>query len=236
MTASPKAPDNTCLYAIGDIHGRVDLLQQLYQKIKDDASQRSASRKVIVYLGDYVDRGMESKEVVDILLNPPLPEFKHYPIRGNHEDAMLNVLAGQMPVASWQIWGGLATLKSYGVTASLDKEGLVVSDFNARVPDTHQTFLHNLPYYHIEGDYLFVHAGLMPEVALEDQSVGDMTMIREECYLSDYDFGKTIVFGHTVFDKPLVRNGRIGIDTGAYASGILTCLVAEGPDFDFITT
>ena len=237
----PSIPEDTCIYAIGDIHGRSDLLIKIHKLILEDSKSRKSSRKVLIYLGDYIDRGSDSKEVIDILINHPLQGFEKIYIKGNHEYFMMLFLEGHDVGKSWLKWGGEATLHSYGV-ALRDKNGqrpdynIMKESFDKNIPEDHKIFLNSLDNYHTEGDYLFIHAGLRPEIPIEEQNINDMVSIREEFFNSTYDFGKTIIFGHTIFDKPFIKKGKIGIDTGAYATGELTALILEEKEQHFINT
>lgn len=237
---APRCPDGTRIYAIGDIHGRDDLLIRLHDRIIDDARTRPISNPIVVYLGDYVDRGPGSSQVIDLLISEPLPGFAGIYLKGNHEDMMLNFLDGP-PALGWLLNGGIATLASYGVTAGrlalyfADLDG-VQRDLCAAIPPAHRRFLHGLQMMYTAGDYAFVHAGVRPGVDLAAQKPADLMWIRDKFLLSKKDFGKVIVHGHTIAEKPQVCANRIGIDTGAFASDQLTCLVLEGGDRRFLQT
>jgi serine/threonine protein phosphatase 1 len=238
---APATPDGTRLYAIGDIHGRADLLRRLHRLIEADAGGRPPARNVVVYLGDYVDRGLESRAVIELLLSAPLPGFECVHLLGNHENFLLRFLEDISVGPNWLTYGGRETLMSYGVkpplptvdTAELER---AQHDFVACLPAAHLDFLNRLRVSHTEGDYLFVHAGVRPGVALAEQSVEDLLWIRDEFLLSNADFTKMVVHGHTIAAEPEVRRNRIGIDTGAYLTGTLTCLVVEGTDKRFLQT
>lgn len=236
-----KAPDGTRVYAIGDIHGRADLLTELHEMIQTDSARYAGLRRVLVYIGDYVDRGLQSKEVIDIIIAQPLAGFEIVHLKGNHEDLMLDFLEDTRNADIWLENGGKATLYSYGVQS----DGNVASDERLeatrkilleKIPKRHLEFLNNLSPWHIEGDYLFVHAGIRPRVALDDQDDREMLWIRDEFLSSNADHGKTVVHGHSISWKPEIKKNRIGIDTGAFASGILTCLVLQGAGRTFLHT
>lgn len=236
MSKQYTPPEGTCIYAVGDIHGRLDLLARMHRLIMQDKAERKAERFVLVYLGDYVDRGAHSREVVEALIQAPLEGFEVVHLKGNHEHAMLQFVAthGQNP--AWLFWGGLATLANYGVaTRGISYEAMAAS-LAEKMPQQHRDWLEALPYYHIEGDYLFVHAGIRPRQPIEKQKPDDMMTIRDEFFNSSQVFEKTVVFGHTVFDAPLHLPDRIGIDTGAYATGVLTTLVLQGTERGFLQT
>jgi serine/threonine protein phosphatase 1 len=237
--APPRAPEGSRIYAIGDIHGRADLLRTMHQLIHEDAYERQAARNVVVYLGDYVDRGPASAEVIDILLNEPLPGFEHVHLAGNHEDTLIRFLSDTSVAGLWLEYGGDATLYSYGIKpprinpSDLDR---AQQEFRESLPDRHFRFMSELKLTHCEGDWFFVHAGVKPGVGLEAQQPQDALWIRGEFLNSDADFGKIVVHGHTVTQEPEVRRNRIGIDTGAFMSGHLTCLIIEGERWSFLQT
>ena len=229
------APEATRIYAIGDIHGRADLLRELHSKIRADADGQPLYRKIIVYLGDFVDRGKDSKEVVDILIDEPLADagFETKCLLGNHERSMLNFLEDPIAGPNWVIYGGEATLLSYGVghprgNGMDDRWTLIRDRLFDGIPIDHLGFFKSLEPGHIEGGYLFVHAGIRPGVPLEKQDLRDMLWIRDDFLMSKADHGFCVVHGHTVSTEPDFHPNRIGIDTGAYSSGKLTCLVLEG--------
>ena len=237
----PSAPPETRIYAIGDIHGRADLLRTLNGLIRDDAASRRAPRSVVVYLGDYVDRGPHSREVIDLLLAAPPAGFEHIHLRGNHEDFMLRFLADVSVGPSWLSNGGRETLESYGVDppglfAGTDALELALRALAARLPAAHVEFLRSLRLLHEEGDFCFVHAGVRPGVPLEQQREQDLLWIRDEFLSSNAEFGRIVVHGHSITPVPDVRRNRIGIDTGAFRSERLTCLVLEGSEWAFLQT
>ncbi|MCE2509408.1 MAG: serine/threonine protein phosphatase [Alphaproteobacteria bacterium] len=239
--AKAKIPNGTVAYAIGDIHGRVDLLEELQAKIQEDARTQAGKRHVVVYLGDYVDRGLTSREVIDRLIEDPLPGFESVHLKGNHEDAMLKFLHDTDIAPGWLAYGGDATLYSYGVTVprsplTPDKLSTMQAEFARKLPGRHLEFLSALDLRHEEGDYFFVHAGVRPGRSLEEQSEEDLLWIRDAFLFSADDFGKIIVHGHTISPKPEFQPNRIGIDTGAFASGVLTCLVLDGTEQRILQT
>ena len=237
----PHVPNGTLVYAVGDIHGRVDLLEKMHTAILKDSLDVACERKVVVYLGDYIDRGPHSKKVVDVLLEKPLKGFEPVHLIGNHEAFLIEFLKDIEAGPGWFFNGGLATLASYGIkfgradeldVATLER---IRDDFMKKVPQAHLDFFHKLAFTRTEGDYFFVHAGVRPGVALDNQTDEDMLWIREDFLGSEQDFGKIVVHGHTITWEPDIRPNRIGIDTGAFASGILTALVLEGREQDFLT-
>ncbi len=236
-----RAPEGARIYAVGDIHGRVDLLGRMHEMIAADIRDRKPKRAVAVYLGDYVDRGDRSRDVLDLLLHEPLREAERVHLRGNHEDFMLTFLADPGVGELWLRNGGDATVFSYGVgmPAVADRDQryrLMRDDLDAKLPRDHRAFLQTLPLFHVEGDYGFVHAGIRPGRALEDQVPDDALWIRSEFLDSKADHGRCIVHGHTITPEVDVKPNRIGIDTGAYYSGKLTCLVLDGDSRSFLQT
>lgn len=233
-----SAPDDTVVYAIGDVHGRLDLLEDLERKITRDAEGRNASRKVLVYLGDFVDRGYQSREVLDHLLAPGPAGFERVFLQGNHEEFLLRFLDDSSVARSWFSNGGLETMMSYGVEVSMSAADTsrVQANFKSALPDEHRAFLEALPSMHKEGDYVFVHAGIRPGVALDAQDPKDLRWIRGDFLEDTRDHGAVIVHGHTVEENPVSRPNRIGIDTGAYATSELTCVVLSGREREFLST
>ena len=225
-----RAPPNSCIYAIGDIHGRVDLLDALYRRI--EADQTTAERRVVVHVGDYVDRGDRSRAVIDLIMSRPLAGFEWVTLRGNHEQLMLDFLDNPGVGTLWFTNGGDATLASYrvGLKGGSDRDTVMLrlqQEFRDKLPPAHRDFLQSLKLMHWEGDYLFVHAGIRPGVPLYAQADQDMLWISEEFLDSGADHGACVVHGHTIREQPQFKSNRIGIDTGAFMTGRLTCLVLE---------
>ena len=243
------APRGSTIYAVGDIHGRIDLLDALLGKIADDARNDKSPRRVLIFLGDYVDRGAGIFQVVERLSTLSetgdfeiFRQFDLHFLKGNHESSLIEFLDTGDHTDSWMDMdnGGGETLKSYGVDAS----GLLAGgnltrmrrDLQAAMPDRHLEFLRNLALHHEEGDYFFVHAGVRPGVALDVQDPFDMLWIRQEFLSCRADFGKIIVHGHSPNSEPAIKNNRIGIDTAAYYSDCLTALVLQGTRRRFLQT
>ncbi len=226
------APEGVRLYAIGDIHGRDDLLADLMARIEDDARRREPARNVLVYLGDYIDRGLQSRQVLDRLVAGPPRGFEAIYLKGNHEAAMLEFLDDADFGRTWKYYGGLETLHSYGInelTLSDNPDDFVrARDHLEQVlPSSHRKFLENLVLSAEFGDYFFAHAGVCPGIDLSRQVEDDLLWIRDAFLNSDQWFGKVVVHGHTPREKPVFRSNRIGIDTGAYMTNVLTCLALE---------
>ena len=227
-----RVPEGSRVYGIGDIHGRHDLLTALRERILSDAEAADRMRRVVVYVGDYVDRGPDSRDVIDLLVEEPLPGFESVYLLGNHEAFLLKFLEDESVGLLWMMNGGAATCRSYGVDPQaaphfVDRMLWLQEELRARMPPAHMAFLDELTLSHVEGDYLFVHAGLRPGVSLEDQDPEDLTWIREPFLSSDRDHGKIVIHGHTPTSDPVLRPNRIGIDTGACFGGQLTAVVLE---------
>jgi serine/threonine protein phosphatase 1 len=227
------------VYAVGDIHGRLDLLDSIHQLIvKDSAAGPSA--RIIVYVGDYIDRGPDSKGVIDRLLAPKLDGFKARHLRGNHDQSLLDFLRNPTHYRLWKDYGARDTLTSYGVAPPRfdNDEALTAArdELAVALPPAHREFLEGLRLSFEIGDYFFAHAGVRPGLPLAKQLPDDLMWIREEFLTSTADFGKVVVHGHTPGQEPQRRRNRIGIDTGAYATGRLTCAVLEGAECRFLHT
>lgn len=233
VAVKPFVPAGERIYCIGDIHGRLDLLQRLHQLILEDATDHSGE-KTLVYLGDYIDRGGQSKEVIDLLLDTPLVGFKQVYLRGNHEQTLLDFLQHPWAVATWLTYGGRATLNSYGVATSLEPSRPQLDDMRDeleyRLPQSHLEFYQHLWLMHLAGGYCFVHAGIRPGVSLQEQRNEDLLWIREDFTESNATHEHIVVHGHTITPEVEWRPNRIGIDTGAFSTGVLTCLVLEGAE------
>lgn len=225
------------VYAIGDVHGRLDLLGPLLHDIARDAvATRPPERPLLVLLGDYVDRGPDSRGVIDLILQMQADAtFEVAALKGNHEEALLQFLDDPTFAAKWLEHGGAATMVSYGVpplASRADADGWtkVRDAFAAALPPQHLRFYRTLELVRVVGDYAFVHAGVRPGVALEQQSERDLLWIRYEFLDDRGPFGKVIVHGHTPTEEPQVLKHRIGLDTGAYATGVLTAVRLYGEE------
>ncbi len=245
---SPLIPDGTRVYAIGDVHGRADLLGRLLENIAGDAtnspgknpskSPKNGVKNVLIMLGDLVDRGADSCGVLE-LLAARLPkkiakEFEIVMLRGNHEVMMMDFIRGAEDAYDWLGNGGIETLESYGMDPhdrDIDELG---AEFKQKLPESHLKLLRKMKLRHRIGDYVFVHAGIRPGVALKDQDKDDLVWIRHSFLDSKVDFGFVVVHGHSIRRAPEIRPNRIGIDTGAWISGRLTALVLEGEERRFI--
>jgi serine/threonine protein phosphatase 1 len=230
---------DTRIYVIADIHGRADLLQKLLKAIEKDAREHDASRRILVTLGDYIDRGPESRKVIETLVHLPLSNFTAKHLCGNHEDMFLAFLEDPEEGLLWISNGGWSTLLSYGFSVAelpdtMDDLPRVRDQILQRMPKSHLGFLRALKFsYHLNG-YFFVHAGVRPGVALDAQDEEDLLWIREEFLFSNKDFSKIVVHGHSMVSKPEIHKNRIALDTGAFHTGKLTCLVLNGKNRYFL--
>ena len=227
-------------YVVGDIHGRVDLLEHLLAKIHADLQRRPARKTLLVFVGDLIDRGPSSAQVIERLRCYRRDGVRPVFLLGNHEEVLLRVLAGDPSVVdSWLKFGGVQCLQSYGVTlARLRGRSAeeVIDIVRAVVPAEHVEFLDTFVDSCRFGDYLFVHAGIRPGIPVDQQSQSDLRWIRDPFLFDDSDHGFVVVHGHTICDEVDERPNRIAIDTGAYRSGILTALAIEGGERWLIDT
>ena len=224
----PRVPDGCCVYAVGDIHGRMDLLERLLERIWADAP---TERNTLIFLGDYIDRGPASNAVLECLAELQRPGWDIVRLRGNHEQLLLEYLSNPDVYQLWRALGGAETLLSYGVRPPMfsnSKELLRAHEaFKANLPRAHLAFLTALPYAHTIGDYFFVHAGVRPNVRLQRQALQDLLWIRDDFLLWEERFEKFVVHGHTPTPEPELRANRANIDTGAFATGRLTVLAID---------
>jgi serine/threonine protein phosphatase 1 len=222
----PPAPVGTLLYAIGDIHGRSDCLDRAHDLIDRDVAELGARDQATeICIGDYVDRGPDSKGVIDRLVARST-KVRLVALRGNHEIIMESFLRGQTSFEDWRRLGGLETILSYGVDARdlLAKGGVQPRDLAERIPVSHLRFISSLASVHTVGDYCFVHAGLRPGVAIEAQSISDLAWIRDDFLRFSGKFGFIVVHGHSPVSGVEFLQNRINIDTGAYMTNRLSVL------------
>lgn len=240
-SAAPKGPVAAIpagqrIYAIGDIHGRRDLLDALLARIAHDDAERGGEPAMIIFLGDLVDRGPESAQVVERLLTfeASRPAGSTRFLLGNHEEVFLSVLRGdERSLRFFLKIGGRETILSYGISeeeyAALDYPGLLEA-FCERVPQAHVDFASRFEDLIIVGDYAFVHAGISPRASLAQQRAKDLRWIRDEFLDFNGSLEKVVVHGHTISENVELLPHRIGLDTGAYASGKLTAMGFEGDE------
>lgn len=230
-------------YAVGDIHGRADLLALLLDRLEAcaEVDQRPAGAPFLIFLGDYVDRGPESHTVIELLLSGRPAGYERRYLRGNHEQIMQAFMDDPVATRAWVLQGGAETMLAYGVTppspmtATEEDWHAAATALRAAVPQTHIDFLNGLERYVALGDYAFVHAGVDPARSLEQQADEDLYWARERFIASRRPFSHRVVHGHTPVDKPYVDERRIAVDTGAYASGTLTAARFEDEDVSFVS-
>ena len=264
--SGPSGPRGRRAYAIGDIHGCLDLLETLLGRIEDDIAESPRAKVSMVFLGDVIDRGPHSAEVIERLRTYSHPRATTHFVMGNHEEVMLRVIEGEKDVlSSWLRFGGAETLKSYGLKpreivkmgdderiaalreAIAEKMESLYDEVHVRrvqprtgrlpfqllreaIPLSHRKFLAGFSDSISFGDYLFVHAGIRPGVGLSEQSQSDLRWIRDPFLDDPTDHGFVVVHGHTISNTVDVAPNRIGIDTGAFCTGVLTALCIEGPN------
>jgi serine/threonine protein phosphatase 1 len=230
--AEPKGARGYRAYVIGDVHGRLDLLEQLLDEIERDRAERPARRILLVFLGDLIDRGPNSAQVIERLRTFSAKAVRTVCLLGNHEEVLLRIIEGDTSlIRSWLQFGGGQCLESYGtdwrrIGREVDEKALEL--IRDAIPAGHIEFLKSFIDTCRFGDYLFVHAGIRPGVTIEDQLQSDLRWIREPFLFDDTDHGCVVVHGHTISEQVEERANRIGIDTGAYRTGILTALAIEG--------
>lgn len=226
-----RLPDGVRLYVLGDIHGRADLLDRTLGRIDAYRRAHPHSYDFLILVGDYVDRGPSSRDVLDLIISR-MSARRTIPLKGNHEAYMLDFLENPSALRTWRQFGGLQTLMSYGLKPSLNPDEREQRELSAELasalPLTHRNLLEALPSSVSCGDFFFAHAGVKPGVPLSEQREADLLWIRDEFLRYTRDFGKLIVHGHTPVPAPEIHSNRINIDTGAYATGQLTCIMIEG--------
>jgi serine/threonine protein phosphatase 1 len=232
--AVPRTPRGCRAYAVGDIHGRLDLLDRLLARIERDSERRPPRKTMLVFLGDLIDRGPDSSGVIERLRTYRHDRIRPYYLAGNHEEVLLRLLNGERGIlASWLRFGGSECLQSYGfdpATLAGRSETTALAMVKQAIPESHAKFLETFADTLRFGDYLFVHAGIRPKVDLALQSQTDLRWIRSPFLDDECDHGFVVVHGHTISEAVEERSNRIGIDTGAYRTGVLTALGLEGRD------
>ena len=233
-----RLPDGYRLYAVGDVHGRDDLLAQLIASIETDSEERGPAKLILVFLGDLIDRGPDSCGVVERLRTYRPPGVRLVFLAGNHEEVLLRILDGEAQlIPDWLRFGGAECIASYGIDqARLRRMSLrrAQESIGAAIPPAHAEFLRSFDDTFRAGDYLFVHAGIRPGIALAEQNRSDLRWIREPFLTDRTDHGFVVVHGHTVCEQVEECANRIGIDTGAYRSNVLTAIGLEGTERWFL--
>jgi serine/threonine protein phosphatase 1 len=221
-------------YAVGDVHGRLDLLEELLAKIHADLQHHPSRKTLLVFVGDLIDRGPKSAQVIERLRTYKRQGIRPVFLLGNHEEVLLRILGGDAElITKWRWFGGAECLQSYGLDPeqfSQISDQLALELVREAIPKEHVQFLESFVDSCRFGDYLFVHAGIRPGVELEDQRQSDLRWIREPFLLDETDHGFVVVHGHTISSEVEERANRIGIDTGAYRSNVLTALAIEGTE------
>lgn len=233
--------DGQRIYAIGDVHGCRDLLEDMLARVRADLAARPHPHPHVIMLGDYVDRGPDSRGVIEALIGLQGSELATTFLLGNHDELAM----GYLEDPEWRDrayhWlhasmGGWATLASYGVTGALDSHPTLTHQaFLDAFPPAHLRFLESCALMHRAGGYVFAHAGIRPGVRLEAQEREDLVWIREPFLTSTRDHGFKVVHGHTIVDRVQHHPNRIAVDTGAVRSGVLSCVVLEGADVALLT-
>lgn len=237
--AKPSIGLGKRLFAIGDIHGRLDLLDAMLKGISRHIAAAPPADNILVFLGDYIDRGPASQAVIERLCGlKQRTGWRCVFLKGNHDQAVLEFLQDPNYYSAWRGYGAAETLLSYGVMPprfeNASDFGRAWDDFSRKLPPHHWEFVAALKYFHVEDDYLFVHAGIRPGVALADQAPEDMMWIRENFLSHRGRFEKMVVHGHTPSPMPVILSNRICVDTGAHATGRLTALVLEDKKRTFL--
>lgn len=237
----PAGKEGCRLYAVGDIHGRLDLLEDLLARIERDSASQPPARTFVVFLGDLIDRGPQSAGVVERLRTyAPPNDGRAIFLSGNHEEVFMRILAGDTRLLSdWLKFGGSECAESYGIDS--EKLGGIdaaaaVELIRSKVPRSHREFLKSFGDTFRFGDYLFVHAGIRPGVGLESQDRTDLRWIRDPFLSDNSEHGFVVVHGHTIVSSVEERPNRVGIDTGAYRTGILTAIIIDHDKRRFIST
>ncbi|WP_299174224.1 metallophosphoesterase family protein [uncultured Brevundimonas sp.] len=237
-----STPEDTAAWAVGDIHGRLDLLSPLVDAMIADLEATTARRKILVFLGDYIDRGPDSKGVIDLLAGlRSRGMFELHFLRGNHEDRMEAFLTDPQLGPGWCDYGGREALQSYGVAPPFDKTdadgwAAACATLNAAVDDRQRAFLAAQEYSFSLGDYFFAHAGAQPGVPLDRQDPQQLMWVRQAFLHHPEPFERVVIHGHTPAEAVHADDRRIGLDTGAYATGVLTALRLEGEDRQLMQT
>ena len=238
--AEPSVPAGYRVYAIGDVHGRLDLLDDLLSRIEADLERRPRAQTLLIFLGDLIDRGPASAEVVERVRTYRRDGVRTVFLSGNHEEVLLRLIRGESRfLRDWLTFGGTECARSYGISSSALKRmdpDQAVALLRSKIPDSHQRFLQGFVDTFRIGSYVFVHAGVRPGVPLSEQTQSDLRWIRGPFLDNNDDHGFVVVHGHTIVDGVDIRTNRIGIDTGAYRSGVLTAMGLEARERWFLQT
>ncbi|MEM9571897.1 MAG: metallophosphoesterase family protein [Pseudomonadota bacterium] len=236
----PTGKPDQRVYAVGDIHGCLTETKELLQKIKTDDDYRSPAETFLVFLGDLVDRGPDSRGVIEFLKSPPFDFAKPLFVMGNHEEMMVRGLMGEAELLpDWLEYGGYACAESYGVPRSqlIGQEPAAMQHIlRSAIPKSHVIFLSSFLESVQFGDFLFTHAGIQPGVPIEQQNARELRWIRKPFLDFKGDHGVIVVHGHTITDEVELRSNRIGLDTGAYKTGVLSAVCVDETEIAFLST
>ena len=235
-----NAPAGQRIYAVGDIHGRRDLLDDLLTRIDADDAERGPAQTQIIFLGDLVDRGSDSRGVIERLMALREASDNVRLLTGNHEELLIRVYDGDKRATSlFHRVGGRETMLSYGMSEA-DYDAVDLSELAALIPNyvpiAHIDFLKSFDDWIEAGDYLFVHAGIRPGLSIDEQETSDLRWIRREFTEHKGEFSHMVIHGHTITEGVDEQSNRIGIDTGAFATGTLTAIGIEGSERWFLST
>jgi len=226
-------PDGIRIYAVGDIHGCTHLLKRQLAQIEADEQRHPCARSALVFLGDYIDRGPDSRGTIELLLACGRMREAIF-LKGNHETLIGRFLDAPQSLNDWRSLGGFETLVSYGLRPSLSRQHRdderLAEELRTVLPAQHLAFFNSLSPSFNCGDFFFTHAGVRPGIALNKQSEDDLLWIRDDFLDHDLPFEKFVVHGHTPVNAPEIRPNRANIDTGAFATGRLSCVAIEGTD------
>ncbi|MDG1286940.1 MAG: metallophosphoesterase family protein [Rickettsiales bacterium] len=234
VTEAPtyQLPPGVRVYAIGDIHGQAQLLENALEAIAEDAKDFTGQRIIQVFLGDYIDRGMYSREVLDLLIQAPPVGHERICLLGNHETTLLKFLETPETIRKWSSFGGFTTLASYGIPIPRTLSGEDLTElhqtFAHALPASHQAFLESLQTHYCLGEYFFVHAGINPYLSLDEQSVDDLLWIRDDFLEFEKFHQKYIIHGHTPVETLDIRKNRANLDLSIATGEQLGCLKLEG--------
>ncbi|ATU92635.1 metallophosphoesterase [Phyllobacterium zundukense] len=232
-----RGPDKLRVYAIGDVHGRLDLLQEMHRRIQAENEKSPPFDWVVVHLGDYIDRGLQSKGVLDLLVNLQKKTHRMLALAGNHDIGLLEFLDTGDAYGLFARNGGRQTALSYGININFNDPGSVYAGRKAladAIPPSHIQFLRGLRRSMVFGDFFFCHAGIRPGVDLDRQDPDDLIWIRWEFLENTHPHPKIIVHGHTPVSDVEVRANRVNLDTGAYASGRLSAIAIDAENKFFL--
>lgn len=232
-----SGPETTRLYAIGDVHGRLDLLEEMHGLINADLDRRPAHDWRIIHLGDYIDRGPASKGVLEFLIDASSRDEHMVSLLGNHDDGFLHYLATGDTAGIFALHGGAETAHSYGMELDFSDPAKARRRFEAfvnMVPQTHVDFIRSMPRWLAFGDFFFCHAGINPALPLDAQDPEELIWIRTPFLKWTEPFEKVVIHGHTPQDMIDIQPNRVNLDTYAWKSGVLSAIVIDGPEKRFM--